>query len=85
MNRPSLPHWPRLMPARLACLYVGWSETGFRERVGELWPEPIRIGGKLLWDRVAIDEVVDRLSANGAASPVSLRERVREICKVDAR
>lgn len=63
-----LPDWPRLMSAELACLYVGWKVTGFKARVGDLWPEPIREGGKVLWDRKALDEAVDRLTGKGAVS-----------------
>lgn len=65
-NRPkdysSLPDWPRLMSADLACRYVGYSRNGFLKRVGKTWPEPIRLGGKVLWDRKALDEAIDRLS-----------------------
>ncbi len=61
-NRPPLPNWPRLMPVALACRYVGWSRNGFLKRVGETWPDPIRLGGKVLWDRKGLDEAVDRLS-----------------------
>ncbi len=61
----SLPNWPRLMPADLACRYVGWSRNGFLRRVGETWPEPVRLGGKVLWDRKALDEAVDRLVGSG--------------------
>lgn len=57
-----LPYWPRLLGAELAARYVGWSRNGFLRRVGETWPEPIRLGGKVLWDRKGLDEAVDRLS-----------------------
>lgn len=57
-----LPTWPRLMTADLACLYLGWSKNGFLRRVENTWPEPIRMGGKVLWDKKALDEAVDRLS-----------------------
>ena len=60
-----LPDWPRLMDAGLACLYVGWSKTGFLGRVGKTWPEPVRLGGKVLWDRKGLDEAVDRLAGSG--------------------
>ena len=56
----NLPNWPRLMPADLACRYVGWSRTGFVGLVGKSWPEPIR--SKVLWDKKTLDEAVDRLS-----------------------
>ena len=61
----ALPDWPRLMPADLACRYVGWSRNGFLRRVGQTWPAPIRLGGKVLWDRKGLDEAVDRLVGSG--------------------
>ena len=61
----NLPNWPRLMPAELASRYVGWSRNGFLQRVGETWPEPVRLGGKVLWDRKGLDEAVDRLVGSG--------------------
>ena len=61
----ALPNWPRLMPVELACRYVGWSRNGFLRRVGETWPEPVRLGGKVLWDRKGLDEAVDRLVGSG--------------------
>ena len=60
-----LPDWPRLMPADLACRYVGWSRNGFLGRVGKTWPEPVRLGGKVLWCRKGLDEAVDRLVGSG--------------------
>ena len=60
-----LPYWPRLLGAELAAGYVGWSRNGFLRRVGETWPEPIRLGGKVLWDRKGLDEAVDRLVGGG--------------------
>ncbi len=41
----ALPNWPRLMPADLACRYVGFSRTGFLLRVGDVWPEGIKVKG----------------------------------------
>ena len=61
----ALPNWPRLMQADLACRYVGWSKTGFLRKVGKLWPEPVREGGKVLWCRKGLDEAVDRLVGKG--------------------
>ncbi len=65
----ALPDWPRLMQADLACRYVGWSRNGFLRRVGETWPEPVRLGGKVLWDRKGLDEAVDRLG--GSEEPLT--------------
>ncbi len=73
----NLPTWPRLMTADLACRYVSYSRNGFIRRVGETWPEPIRLGGKVLWDKKALDEAVDRLS--GGVEPLvnPFREGIR--------
>jgi len=71
-NKPKdysdLPDWPRLMMADLACRYVSFSRNGFLGRVGETWPEPIRLGRKVLWDKNALDVAADRLS--GGAEPL---------------
>ncbi len=61
----ALPNWPRLMNSELAGKYVGWSKSGFLSRVGKTWPEPIREGGKVLWDIRELDEAVDRLRGSG--------------------
>ncbi len=51
-NKPKdysdLPTRPRLMTADLACRYVSYARNGFVRRVGETWPEPIRVGAKVL-------------------------------------
>lgn len=64
----ALPNWPRLMPADLACRYVGFSRTAFLLRVGDVWPEGIKVKGKRLWDRQALDAAVDQLAGKGAVS-----------------
>ena len=72
-----LPNWPRLMPADLACRYVGWSKTGFLGRVGKLWPEPLRLGGKVLWDRRQLDAAVDALTGTGEPLVDPLMEAIK--------
>ena len=67
MNAPKpaladLPHWPRLLSTEEAAAYVGISVNTFTGRIGDLWPEPIRIGRRVLFDRCAIDRAVDSLS-----------------------
>lgn len=65
-----LPHWPRLLSADLAARYVGISETNFLAGVDAgHWPKPIAYGRRRLWDRLALDEAVDRLSGKGSEHP----------------
>ena len=76
-NRPLLPNWPRLMPAGLAASYVGWSRNGFLRRVGQTWPKPIRLGGKVLWDRTGLDKAVDQLVGCGEPSGDPIMEAIK--------
>ncbi len=67
----TLPYWPRLMGATLANKYVGVGKTKFLQDVGTVWPEPIRMGRRLVWDRLALDRAADRLSGdNNNADPL---------------
>jgi hypothetical protein len=72
------------MSAELAARYVGRSASGFRAGVGTKWPEPIRDGGKVLWDRNDLDAAVDLLKSKDAASPQSWGGRINEIREADA-
>lgn len=63
MSRPKpheLPSWPRLMRRDLAAAYVDVSASTFDKMVkrGE-YPPPLREGRRTLWDRVALDRVID--------------------------
>lgn len=64
-----LPYWPRLLSVEQAARYVGLSVRSFQKRVGELWPQPIRIGGRIVFDRLALDSAVDALSLSPSKSP----------------
>ena len=81
-NKPKdysdLPTWPRLMTADLACRYVSYSRNGFVSRVGEIWPQPIRLGGKVLWDKNALDVAVDRLSLHTEPLVDPIMEDIKE-------
>ena len=64
------------MDAGLAGKYVGWSKTGFLKRVGKTWPEPIREGGKVLWDIRELDKAVDRLVGSGESLADPIMEEI---------
>lgn len=56
----SLPFWPRRLSADLAAAYLGISRSTFLLGVDDgTWPEPIRDGRRTLWDRLALDRIVD--------------------------
>lgn len=62
---PSLP--PRGLSREAAAQYVGIGVGMFDRMVkGARLPQPIRIGGRKVWDRCALDDAFDALS--GAAS-----------------
>ena len=68
VNAP-LPHWPRLLCDDLAAAYLGLSATTFRDRVERReFPQPIQIGRRKLWDRRALDRLIDARSGFVAAS-----------------
>lgn len=61
-----LPFWPRLLSHEEAARYVGVSAQVFDQecRAG-LWPPALRrgnSGGRLTWDRLALDRAADRAS-----------------------
>ena len=70
-----LPNWPRLLSEQLAAAYVGLSINAFRARVGRLWPRAIRIGKRKLYDRAAIDRVVDDLAEPDEECPTDAVRR----------
>lgn len=68
-----LPYWPRLLSRDQAARYVGVSATQFSKEVAAgRWPAPERRGpagtcsGRLLWDRVLLDQRQDERSGLGA-------------------
>lgn len=55
--------WPRRMSKTVAAAYMGIGETLFQKRVDEkLYPAPIEDGGRVLWDKRALDLLVDAQS-----------------------
>ncbi len=81
MKLAELPHWPRLLSADLAAAYVGVSPNTFRRAVGSRWPQPIYIGNRTLWDRIALDAAVDR-EVNARGSTWS--GRLNDVCADEA-
>jgi len=73
-----LPYWPRYLSREQAALYVGVSPDTFDGEVQDgLWPAPQRRGskgGRLTWDRSALDAAADKASglANAGESAPSL-------------
>ncbi len=66
MRRASLPNWPRRLSAELAAAYLGISVSSFRQGVATgRYPQPIRDGRRVLWDRKRLDEIVDLQSGLG--------------------
>ena len=65
----ALPFWPRYLSRDEAARYVGVSPDVFDDEVdGEHWPQARRRGGKggrLTWDRLALDASADRDSGIG--------------------
>ena len=52
----------------LAAAYIGVSPTKFDEMVADgRMPNPIRIDGCVIWDRVALDNAFDTLADNDAS------------------
>lgn len=61
----TIPSWPRILSRDQAATYVGVSTTLFdREVAAGKWPPPVRRGekgGRLTWDRLALDRAADAL------------------------
>lgn len=52
--------WPRRMIRPVAAAYMGVGETKFQDRVdARRYPQPIIDGGNVLWDKRALDLLVD--------------------------
>lgn len=63
MGSANLPNWPRRLSAELAAAYLGISKTTLLTGVGSRrYPEPMRDGKRVLWDRETLDEWVDAAS-----------------------
>jgi hypothetical protein len=73
-----LPFWPRFLSRAEAARYVGVSEDVFADEVaGGHWPQARRRGGKggrLTWDRLALDAAADADSGLGQIVSLSAPE-----------
>lgn len=68
MARADLTYTPRLLPTPQAAAYLGVSETTLR---GLDIPRKI-LGGKRLYDRLALDEYADSLTVEGDGASVEV-------------
>jgi len=58
---------PRGLSRPEAARYVGVGETKFDEMVADrLMPRPKRIGGRVVWDRIALDVAFSALPDEGS-------------------
>ena len=51
--------WPRMLPVELTALYLGIAVKTLRNHAGEV-PGRKRFGGKIVYDRVVLDRMLDR-------------------------
>lgn len=72
MPRADLTYQPRLLPVAQAAAYLGVSETTLR---GLPIPRKL-LGGRKLYDRLALDEYASSLPSEGDADEVSECDRV---------
>lgn len=65
------PFWPRGLRLEQAAAYVGLSPSQFRKEweIEKKWPDPVRRGRIVLWDRLALDARFDELSGMASARP----------------
>lgn len=73
-----MPDWPRFLSEEQAAAYVGLSVTTFRARIGNPWPQAVRMGRRKLYDRAALDRVADRLSEPVEQDPTEAIRRARK-------
>ena len=62
---PRETRWPRALSRTEAAAYVGLGVSFFDEEVAEgLFPRPLQIGRRKLWDRHDLDAAFDMLKEN---------------------
>lgn len=60
-----LPAWPRGLSLEQAAAYVGVSAVHFRKHVKVT---PLKVGGRVLYDRLALDRWLDSMQGGGSRS-----------------
>ena len=64
------PRWPRGLSRILAASYVGVSLSLWDKMVAETdMPQPKRIHGRTIWDKLAVDRAFDLLDGGSATAP----------------
>ena len=61
---PVAPAWPALMPAPAVAIYLGINVRSVwrNAATGEI-PRPVKLGGKTLWKRSQLDELIEKLKS----------------------
>lgn len=69
MGSSAFRDWPRMMRRATASAYCDLSAAEFEREVsaGRL-PQPVRLGNSEHWSRIAIDEMLSRLSGESLPS-----------------
>jgi hypothetical protein len=79
----NLPDWPRGLSVAHAAAYVGLSVPAFMAEVDQgKWPPPRRAGaqgGRLIWDKKALDDCYDRLTRLTAKTEITEEEALARI------
>jgi predicted DNA-binding transcriptional regulator AlpA len=73
-----LAYPPRAMRAERAATYLGMSVSAFLRLVEDgTMPQPVRVGGITMWDRLELDAAFENLKDHGGQNTVHriLRER----------
>lgn len=52
---------PRCLSVPAAAIYLGISPSGVRSLASEMAIEPLRIGGRVLFDRLDLDEFIEKI------------------------
>lgn len=67
MHSDAIAYPPRGLSREESARYVGVSATKFDQMiVDQIMPKPKRIGGRVVWDRIALDMAFNTLPEDGA-------------------
>jgi len=65
MSSRAIPDWPRMMKLATAALYCDLTPAQFEREVADArLPLPVKLGGTEHYSRVAIDEMLNRLTGD---------------------